>query len=554
MESELLRKTETFRLDKFNLRVTDRSIDINRTAEELAKENEELRKQLNQAQEALAAEELYRHQLEMEIARLRGKPFQPSSEKVSIEQLELQLEGLSLAVNDKDKPKIKEPPKKKRTRDKKTRFPDNLPVEVRIITVPEKDRICPDTGREREFVRYEESEKVEWVPGYFKKVIIKREVLASRCRDSDPLPETPMVTAEMPGEFSVIPGCIAGIGLIVHLLVSRYCDHLPFYRLEQIFRTRHKVKIDRGLMCHWLKRVSESLQILYDALLRELIESGYLQIDETFIKLLDPERKGKARQSYFWVIRHPRLGVLFRFDRGRSAEVPLNLLNGFVGRLQSDGYSVYETLQKRWAETAGLVMFNCWAHARRKIKEALEANGPDAAWYLAKIRELYAIEDELRTADACVAEREAVRENRTRPILKEIREMIDKDLDPMKVLPSSPLGKAIRYIDNRWENLERYAQEGNGEIEIDNNFVENSIRPTAVGKKNWLFIGHPNAGQVSAVIYTIIENCRMNEINPFEYLVDVLPRIQDHPVNRINELLPRQWAEARTKAAETTSE
>jgi transposase len=502
-----------------------------------------LREQLKQA-------DLYRRQLEIEIARLRGKRFQPSSEKISIEQLELELEGLSLVENDKDKPTLTESPKKKRSRNKKTQIPDDLPVEIRIITVPEEDRICPDTGREREFVRYEESEKIEWVPGYFKRVIIKREVLATKCDESDPLPDTPMITAEMPAEYSVIPGCMAGIRLIVHLLVSRYCDHLPFYRLEQIFRKRHNVKIDRGLMCHWLKRISESLQILYEALLKELIESGYLQIDETFIKLLDPERKGKARQSYFWVIRHPKIGVLFRFDRGRSADVPLALLKGFAGRLQSDGYSVYETLQKRWAENVHLVMFNCWAHARRKIKESLEANGAVAAWYLAKIRELYAIEDEARTANASAEEREALREDRARPVLKEIREMIDKDLDPMKVLPSSPLGKAIRYIDNRWENLERYAQDGYGGIEIDNNFVENSIRPTAVGKKNWLFIGHPNAGQVSAVIYTIIENCRMNEVNPFEYLVNVLPRIQDHPINRISELLPRQWAEAKKESAE----
>lgn len=516
----------------------------------MAKENEELREQLKQAQDALAAEEVYRHQLEAEIARLRGKPFQPSSEKLSIEQLELELEGLSLVAPDKSKPTIAEFSKKKRTRNKKTQIPDDLPVEVRVVPVPDSERICPDTGRERQFVRYEQSEKIEWVPGYFQRVIIKREVLALKCIESDPLPETPLITAEMPAEYRVIPGCMAGIKLIVHLLVSRYCDHLPFYRLEQIFKKRHNVKIDRGLMCHWLKRISESLQILYDALLKELIESGYLQIDETFIKLLDPERKGKARQSYFWVIRHPELGVLFRFDRGRSADVPLTLLKGFAGRLQSDGYSVYETLQKRWAENGSLVMFNCWAHARRKVEESLAANGPVAGWYLAKVRELYAIEDEARNAEASAEQREALRRERSRPVLKEIREMIDKDLDPMKVLPASPLGKAIRYIDNRWENLERYAQDGHGDIEIDNNFVENSIRPTAVGKKNWLFIGHPNAGQVSAVIYTIIENCRMNEVNPFEYLVDVLPRIQDHPINRISELLPRQWAVANSEATE----
>lgn len=419
--------------------------------------------------------------------------------------------------------------------------------------MPEADRICPDTGKPREFIRHEESIKYEWVPGYFKKIIILREVRAAKYTDSDPLPSEPVVTAEMPPEFQVIPGCYAGINLQVQILVSKYCDHLPLYRQQEIFEKRHQVKIDRTLMGHWLKKLSQSLMILYEALRQELIDSGYLQIDETFIKLLDPERKGKAQQAYFWVIRHPTRGVLFHFDHRRSGEVPLDIIPGFKGKLQSDGYSVYESLLKARPEDAQralvMILFNCWAHARRKVKKALESNGPDAAWYLAKIRELYAIEAEARKAKCSARQREQLRKDRALPILAEIKTWLDNDKTNGAILPSSPLGEALEYMRNRWKYLEAYTHNGNGEVEIDNNFVENSIRPTAVGKKNWLFIGHPKAGKTSAVIYTIIENCRMNEIDPFSYLVDVLPRIQDHPVNRINELLPRQWAKARKESA-----
>lgn len=512
----------------------------------LIRENAELKAKLEATQLALNNEEARRRDLEYRIARLLGEKYMPSSEKMSIEQLELTLEGLS---ETRSKPEINEPPEKpKPYQSRKTEFPDDLPTEELKVEVPEAQRVCPDTGKLRELIRFEESIKYEWVPGYFKKIIILREVLAAKYTDSDPVPSEPVVTAEMPSEFQVIPGCYAGIKLLTQVLVSKYCDHLPLYRQQDIFEKRHGVKIDRTLMGHWMKQLGSSLMILYEALRQELIDSGYLQIDETFIKLIDPERKGKAQQAYFWVIRHPILGVLFQFDHRRSGEVPLDMIPGFIGKLQSDGYSVYESLLNAIPgdpRALSMVLFNCWAHARRKVKKSLEANGPDAAWYLAKIRGLYAIESQMREANYGPAQREEVRREKARPILAEIKTELDKDKSNQAILPSSPLGEALEYIRKRWQYLEAYACEGNGEVEIDNNFVENSIRPTAVGKKNWLFIGHPKAGQTSAVIYTIIENCRMNKIDPFSYLVDVLPRIQDHPINRINELLPRQWAEAR---------
>ena len=284
----------------------------------------------------------------------------------------------------------------------------------------------------------------------------------------------------------------------------------------------------------------------------ELLSGNYLQIDETFIKLLDPDTKGKTKQSHFWVIRRPPQvngeggGVLFHFDPGRNHEVALELLGEFRGSLQCDGYSVYPVIDRK---TGRVTLCFCWAHVRRKFVEALESGGPGAAWYVAEIQRLYRVESTARESGQDASGRERLREELSRPVLARIKERLDRDLGDEFFLPSSPLGKAIHYTLERWSGLERYADTGWGHIEIDNNGVENAIRPTAVGKKNWLFIGHPKAGHRSAILYTIIENCRLCEINPLEYLCDVMPKILDHPAGQVAELLPRQWKAARDAVA-----
>ncbi len=217
------------------------------------------------------------------------------------------------------------------------------------------------------------------------------------------------------------------------------------------------------------------------------------------------------------------------------------MLEGFEGRLQSDGYAAYQTLLRK---RDGLIAFYCWAHVRRKFVESLEVN-PEAAWYITEIQKLYRVEAEAREADLCHERRGELRSERSRPVLDDIEKRLDRDLSSSDILPSSPLGKAIRYTLPLWEGLVRYADKEHGVVEIDNNLTENAIRPTAIGKKNWLFIGHPKTGQMSAIIYTIVENCRMWDINPMEYLLDVMPRVMEHPADRVAELLPRAWKAAR---------
>lgn len=489
-----------------------------------------------------------RQEVEWKLRQLLAKVFANSSEKIDPAQMELLLEGVAAAENEESAEDAATPdepsPEKKRYRSKRTVIPEEMREEVLEIDLPEEERVCPDTGRERAIIRWEEATKISFIPSEFVRLKIRRAVraLPSGGAQDDPLCEQPVITAPMPAAYRVIPGCIAASGLLVYLMVAKYCDHLPFYRIQQIFKRRHRVEIDRTTMCHWMKRCATILGVLYEALRLELLSGNYLQIDETFVKLLDPEVKGKARQSHFWVIKRPGVGVLFHFDASRGHEVAAALLDGFAGKLQSDGYGAYGTLERK---VEALQLFRCWAHTRRKFYEALEANGPDAAWYVAEIQRLYRIEKQAREESLDEIGRGVLRAEQSKPILERIKTRLDSDQANSEILPSSPLGKAVRYALGLWPGLIRYAESEHGEMEIDTNEVENAIRPTAIGKKNWLFIGHPKAGQTSAIIYTIIENCRLHDIDPMEYLLDVLPRIEDHPTNRIAELLPRAWRDAR---------
>jgi transposase len=495
---------------------------------------------------ALAEERRLREHLEWKLKDLQAKLFGKSSEKIHPDQLQLILEGLEAeaALDTTPESAVEKDKPRRKSRKKGMQFPDDLPEETIEIDLPESEKICSVTGEPRRFIRWEETTKINYVPGYFRRIKIRRGVYAlapSVQEKSEDLIDAPVITAEMPQAYRVIPGAVAGAGLLAYLLVAKYCDHLPFYRLQQIFKTRHRVQIDRTTMCHWMKRCSELLYILYEALRLELLSGNYLQVDETAVKLLDPDTKGKAKQSYFWVITRPGEGVLYWFGPGRGSEVASELLDGFSGKLQTDGYEVYESLAKR---NDDLVHFGCWAHARRKFVESLESGGADAAWYVAEIQRLYRIEARCDEAVMNAEARAEVRGLKSAPVLARIKVRLELDRGSGRILPSSPLGKAMSYTLNRWPSLERYAGEGNGEVRIDNNPVENAIRPSAIGKKNWLFIGHPKAGQRSAIIYTMIEECRLHQVDPLAYLTDVLPRIMDHSSHRIAELLPRQWAEA----------
>jgi hypothetical protein len=323
--------------------------------------------------------------------------------------------------------------------------------------------------------------------------------------------------------------------LAVHLVLARYDDHLSFYALERIFRERHAVEIPRQQMVQWVEHIAGWLQPIYDAMWQAMKAGGYVQIDETPVKVLDPEVKGKAAQGYLWFFSVPGGDAILEFSRSRGQEVPRQRLQGFQGTIQTDAYEVYQALERK---DAALARIGCLAHARRGFYQALKESLSEAVWFIGQIRQLYRLEDQIRLLSP--SQRYRLRQEQAPPLWEAMKKHAE-ELQP-QLLPKSTLGKALNYFLNEYEALCGYLEDGC--FEIDNNLVENDIRPTAVGRRRWLFIGHPEAGWRSAVIYSILISCRRRGLNPQEYLTDVLARLPSMKITQIRELLPANWQPA----------
>jgi hypothetical protein len=314
---------------------------------------------------------------------------------------------------------------------------------------------------------------------------------------------------------------------------SKFEDHIPLERQRQQFE-RLGVYFPKSTLCDWVEKAATWLLPIVRLMKEKLILDTYLQVDETPVKVLDPDVSGKSVKGWLWVVSRPKGDVVFEFYPGRSKEEAKQVIGAFQGFLQRDGFGVYGSLAR---DNRGLIPVGCWAHARRKFVEALEAREKLAVPIIEEIRKLYLIERVAREKNLQPPERHALREEKSRPILEALYPLLEGT--QAKVLPKSPLGKAIGYALNEWEALKRFLEDGR--LEIDNNLTENAIRPTAVGKKNWLFIGHPDAGWRSAVIYSIIVSCRRRGIEPWEYLKDVFTRLPAMKQSELHTLLPENW-------------
>lgn len=310
---------------------------------------------------------------------------------------------------------------------------------------------------------------------------------------------------------------LPGAGLVTQGIVSKFEDHLPRYRQERIYRERHGVNLARQTLCGWVAEAARWLQPIYREMKAGLVAGDYLQVDETPIRYLDPDVKGKSQSGWLWVYRQPRGDVVFDWNPSRSREGPRECLKEFGGVLQTDGYGVYESLARERAE---LILAGCWAHVRRTFHEALN-EGRVAAWLAGQIALLSAVEKKLREPTAGPRWRAAVRASESRMVLERLRRPMERVRQ--RVLPKRQLGQALDYALARWEALTRYVTAGR--VEIGNNLCESANRPTAIGKKNFWFIGHPDAGWRSAVIYSVLGSCRRLGINPDEYLRDVFERL-----------------------------
>jgi hypothetical protein len=323
--------------------------------------------------------------------------------------------------------------------------------------------------------------------------------------------------------------------LLAQILVSKYCDHLPYYRQEQIFWQRHQVFITRQQMVQWTAQSVALLSGITEVLKADLRDQRYVQVDETPVRYQDPELKGRCGQGYLWTALVPGQCVVYEWHTSRAARCLESLLGpDYAGQLQCDGYSAYPAFAK---DKAAIQLLGCWAHARRNFFEAREQDPRVAGWVLKQIGLLYRWEAELRESRAGPVLRQVCRDSHHRMVIERLRRALAR-LAP-RYLPQSSLGQAISYALNQWPLLVRCLD--CGEAELDNNLVENAIRPTALGKKNWLFFGSAEAGQRSAVMYTLIENCRLHGVEPYAYLKDVLSRLPRCTNQNVAELTPQRW-------------
>jgi len=401
-------------------------------------------------------------------------------------------------------------------------LPDHLPVEeVEIHPQGDlTDMVC---------IGKEVTEELDYVPA---KYIIRRYTrykYAPKDKNSD----SGILIGTLPER--VIDKGIPGAGLLASILTDKYEDHLPLYRQLQRFR-RENIKIAPSTIEGWVRQALERLEPLYDCLLEDTRAMGYLQADETTIKVMDGTKKGACHLGYYWVYHNPmEKTVLFDYQPTRGARAAENLLKGFKGYLQTDGYATYKKLGRQ----EGVTHLACWAHARREFFDARINDEKRAESALEFIQRLYAVE---RKAKENNMEQEAIKKIRldeSLPVINKMSEWIKEQLHDPRVLPGSAIGKALRYSAERWDELSNYLYDGR--LEIDNNLVENAIRPVALGRKNYLFAGSHKAAQRSAMLYSFFAICKKHEINPYEWLKYTLQNIMAINHKNIKDLYPQNF-------------
>jgi len=371
------------------------------------------------------------------------------------------------------------------------------------------------------------SEKLEYRPGRLFVKVYKRPKYVSPERNNG---VTGVLTAPMPD--LPIAKCKADAGLLAYVVVSKFCDHLPLYRQEGIFE-REGLRIPRSTQDGWILGLAESLWPLYEELKKAVLEGEILFTDDTVVRLIE-KGLGKTRQARMWVYIRGDPGpplVVFDFTKDRRKKRPLEFLGNYQGYIHADAYRGYDELFNR----EGVIEVGCWAHTRRRFVEAMTSRPKEASEVVVGIAELYKVEKEMRGREPEI--RFCARQQHAQPLLGELFESFEKILE--ETTPAEPLTKAINYALNQRKALNRFTKDGR--LEIDNNTAENAIRPLAIGRKNWLFVGSGKGGNSAALFLSLIESCRKNKINPWEYLTDIFRRIMSHKASRLRELLPDQW-------------
>ena len=497
----------------------------------MTRREKELADQLAQCQRELTAARQENLLLRQKIDLLVRRVFGASSERLDTAQLELllQLQKSFVPEVPARTPEKLLLPSTRPQRNRTPRLPENLPVVEEVIE-PAAVKVAPAEWR---CIGQEVSEQLDYEPARFLRRRTIRKKYVHRAR----LDATPVI-APLPERLQ--DRSLPAPGLLAHILVAKYCDHLPLYRQEQIFARRHQVHLPRQTLARWVALAADWLQPVYEAIRTGVMAGGYVQVDETPINYLEPGH-GRTKQGYFWTASRPKGDVFFRWETSRATACLNHVMPAtFTGTLQSDGYAAYRAFVNGRGEA--ITLAGCWAHVRRKFYEASETSPQTSGWLLRQLQHLYRVEAELRAHRAGPRLRQAVRASQSRPIVARLEKVLLRLKLRGRYLPQSSLGQAIDYALGQWRTLEVYLNDGR--VEIDNNLVENAIRPTAIGKKNWLFIGTAEAGQRSAIIYTVIESCRRRGLDPYAYLREVLTRLPQMTNRQIPEVLPAAWGKA----------
>ena len=500
----------------------------------------ELVSQLAECRQALAQARRENELLRQKIDLLVRRVFGSSSERLDRAQLELLLQLPALVDTDQALPVVEEPKASVRhsRKERAPRLPENLSVVEEVID-PEPVKAAPESWR---CIGQEVSEQLDYEPARFlRRRTIRRKYVHRADADRAPL------IAPLPERLQ--DRSLPAPGLLAHILVGKYCDHLPLYRQEQIYERRHGVHLARQTLARWVGLAADWLKPIYEHIRTGVMAGGYVQVDETPINYLEPGH-GRARQGYLWTGSRPGGDVFYRWETSRAAAclekiVPVN----FQGTLQCDGYAAYRAFANR--RGGAIELAGCWAHVRRKFYEALEQSPRTAGWLVRQIQHLYRVEASLREHRAGPRLRQALRASQSRPLVERIERALLKLKASGRYLPQSLLGQAMDYALGQWSTLTVYLEDGR--VEIDNNLVENAIRPTAIGKKNWLFVGDTSAGERSAIIYTLIESCRRRGLDPYAYLREVLTRLPNMTNHQIPEVTPQTWAKTRQPVQRQTA-
>ena len=413
-------------------------------------------------------------------------------------------------------------------------FPTDLPRRRVEYPLPPEQLACPGCGQERTKFGEETSEQLEFIPASL--LVIQHVRFKYACRHC----QEQVAVADKPPQ--PIEKGIPGPGLLAATITGKYGDHLPLYRLEDIF-SRHGVELSRATMCGWMRQSAELVLPLYELLKRRVLTSRVIHTDDTPVEILDPSLP-HTRTGRFWAYVGDRRNpyVVYDYTPSRKRDGPAAFLKGYQGYLQADAFGGYDGI---YTGSAGKVIeVGCWAHARRKFFEAKETAAQPAHEALARIGQLYALERQAQEAQLTPQQMHSVRQEKSLPLLLSFRPWLDALQE--KTLPKSPLGTAARYALNNWTALTRYCEDG--ELAIDNNLAERAVKPCAIGRKNWMFCGSDGGGRTAAILFSLTSSAKRQELDPFAWLrhvLDQLPLLRAAgdtvPDEFLRPLLPDVW-------------